>query len=227
MFTSTLGEPRNHWKGTLINNKGEVLWDPTNTLFLIRLLPTGSIIPSLGDFLTLILSIFSSCHSMIRKKPFPSHSFIHLYQQGFIGCCFTRWCIIHYYHLLFWFSDCPWYGQWEPLQVSSCVLWKSPHCLERFLTFCINNMHNTWPYVYKYLYVSTYQYVYMSTRKIDLRGPRGNAGGPYWSPCVGSCQGCRSRREQIWDLLSIFVYKSPQSKFAATVLSNSIIINHL
>ena len=25
MFTSTLGEPRNHWKGTLINNKGEVL----------------------------------------------------------------------------------------------------------------------------------------------------------------------------------------------------------
>lgn len=82
MLTSTLGERRNHWKGTLINNKGELLWDPTNTLFLIRLLPTGSVIPSLGDFLTLILSIFSSCHSMIRKKPFPSHSFIHLYQQG-------------------------------------------------------------------------------------------------------------------------------------------------
>lgn len=49
---------------------------------------------------------------------------------------FIQRVIIHYSHLLFWLSDCPWFGQREPLQVSSCVLLICSHrSFEHFLTF--------------------------------------------------------------------------------------------
>lgn len=35
---------------------------------------------------------------------------------------FIWWVIICYWHYLFWYSNCTWFGQWEHLQIVTCAL---------------------------------------------------------------------------------------------------------
>ena len=38
-----------------------------------------------------------------------------------MGSDFIQWVIIHYCYYLFWCSDCPRLGRWEPLQAGFCA----------------------------------------------------------------------------------------------------------
>lgn len=51
---------------------------------------------------------------------------IKLYLRGLVDFYFMQWVVIHFYHYLFWFLNCPKSGQWEPLQAASVSFWHFP-----------------------------------------------------------------------------------------------------
>lgn len=59
--------------------------------------------------------------------PFLMYSFNHLFQYRVLNSYFIQWVGIYCCHCLFQCSECPRFGDKEPLQAGSCVLLPCPH----------------------------------------------------------------------------------------------------
>lgn len=75
---------------------------------------------------SIILSTFITWHASIAKA-FPLLSLICLYQYGLVNSYFIQWIIYHsLLSFFFWYSYCPRFDLWEPLQIGFCMLFTCP-----------------------------------------------------------------------------------------------------
>ena len=94
-------------------------------------------------FLSVINTFLWERNLRLCKYPVPYqtlHFFISFYHYVLMESYFIQWVITHYYHYLFWCSNCPRYGQWELPQAGSWVLLAPPfgffgHKMSRFISY--------------------------------------------------------------------------------------------
>lgn len=115
------------------------------------------------------------------------YSLVHLFQYGLTDYCFSQWIIIYYYCFLFWYSNCPTYGQWDllqtPLALSLSQSWDWPFLQVALFAFneewyleskiwvlwvcCIQALSagraKKYMYVHTYMHTHKHIYIYLSS----------------------------------------------------------------